>query len=170
VASTSHICRSIGGPDFAGRSEKRHSGRHDSDHDYDGQHEIGTILPIPGDRAVAREKGILFHTTPYRRVGHIPRSVEEMNIDLLSMAHNNFRGPKGVGALYIKKGIYVPALLQGGGQEKQAGPVRKTSPGSWGKAAALEESGGGQDANLKTDLRHAGQADLRAPRKSRFRA
>ena len=80
--------------------------------------EIGSILPIADIGKVCREKGVLFHTDAVQAVGHIPVDVEAWNVDLLSLSAHKFRGPKGVGALYVKKPLRLPALIQGGGQEK----------------------------------------------------
>lgn len=80
--------------------------------------EIGTIYPIKEIGAIAKEHGILFHTDAVQAVGHIPIDVKEMNIDLLSMSAHKFYGPKGIGALYIRKGIKITPLIHGGGQER----------------------------------------------------
>lgn len=80
--------------------------------------EIGTIQPIEEIGAVAREKGVLFHTDAVQAVGNIPIDVEKMNIDLLSLSGHKFYGPKGIGALYIKKGVKISSLIHGGQQER----------------------------------------------------
>ena len=80
--------------------------------------EIGTIYPIKEIGKIAKEHGILFHTDAVQAVGHIPIDVKEMNIDLLSMSAHKFYGPKGIGALYIRKGIKITPLIHGGGQER----------------------------------------------------
>lgn len=77
--------------------------------------EIGTILPTKEIGAIARERGVIFHTDAVQAVGHIPINVREMNIDMLSLAGHKFRGPKGIGALYVKKGLSLPPLIHGGG-------------------------------------------------------
>ena len=110
--------------------------------------EIGTIMPIKEIGAVAREKGILFHTDAVQAVGHIPVDVEDMNIDLLSMAGHKFRGPKGVGALYIRKGVIIPGLIYGGGQEKGKRAGTENVAGFVGMAAALEEAVENMDENM----------------------
>lgn len=111
--------------------------------------EIGTIMPIREIASIARERGVLFHTDAVQAVGHIPIDVEDMNIDLLSMAGHKFRGPKGVGALYVKKGIYVPALIHGGGQERNRRSGTENVAGVTGMAAALEEAVTDMDDNIK---------------------
>ena len=80
--------------------------------------EIGTIEPIRELAAAAHEASVAFHTDAVQAVGHIPVDVEAWNVDLLSLSAHKFRGPKGVGALYVKKPLRLPALIQGGGQEK----------------------------------------------------
>jgi cysteine desulfurase len=111
--------------------------------------EIGTIMSIKELGAVAREHGIVFHTDAVQAVGHIPVDVVDMNIDLLSMAAHKFRGPKGVGALYIRKGIYVPPLIHGGGQEKNRRSGTENVAGIVGMAAALEEATANMETNMK---------------------
>ncbi len=80
--------------------------------------EIGTILPIPEIAAVCKEKGILFHTDAIQAIGHIEIDVKKQNIDMLSLSGHKIFAPKGIGLLYIKKGIRLPNLLDGGGQER----------------------------------------------------
>jgi cysteine desulfurase len=111
--------------------------------------EIGTIQPIAELGAIAREKGILFHTDAVQAVGHIPVNVAEMNVDMMSIAGHKFRGPKGVGALYIKKGNYIPPLLYGGGQENKRRSSTENVAGAAGMAAALEEAVTNMDTNVK---------------------
>ncbi|MDE5852922.1 MAG: cysteine desulfurase NifS [Oscillospiraceae bacterium] len=80
--------------------------------------EIGTILPIPEIATVCKEKGILFHTDAVQAIGHIEIDVKKQNIDMLSLSGHKIFAPKGIGLLYIKKGIRLPNLLDGGGQER----------------------------------------------------
>ncbi|MPM07808.1 Cysteine desulfurase IscS [bioreactor metagenome] len=100
--------------------------------------EVGTIMPVAEIGKVCREKGVLFHTDAVQAVGHVPINVSEMNIDMLSMSAHKFHGPKGVGALYIKKGVRVPALIIGGGQEKKRRAGTENVPGIVGMGRALE--------------------------------
>lgn len=94
--------------------------------------EIGTILPTAQIGAIAREHGVIFHTDAVQAVGHIPINVRAMNIDMLSLAGHKFRGPKGIGALYVKKGLDLPAIIHGGGQEhKSAFRNGKRSRNRW---------------------------------------
>lgn len=102
--------------------------------------EIGTILPVAEIGAIARENGVLFHTDAVQAVGHIPMDVNKMNIDLMSIAGHKFGGPKGTGALYIKKGLRLPPLLHGGGQERGSRSGTENIPGIVGLAAALDEA------------------------------
>ena len=80
--------------------------------------EIGTIQPIPEIGALCQEKGVLFHTDAVQAVGAGPIDVKAQNIDLLSLSAHKFHGPKGIGALYIRKGLVIPNLVDGGGQER----------------------------------------------------
>jgi cysteine desulfurase len=99
--------------------------------------EIGTIQPLEKIGAFAREKGILFHTDAVQAAGHVPLDVEKMHIDLLSLSAHKFNGPKGVGALYIRRGVNVANLIEGGGQEKSRRSGTENVPGIAGLAAAL---------------------------------
>ena len=103
--------------------------------------EIGTIQPIKEIGALAREKGILFHTDAVQSVGKIPVNVEDMNVDLLSISAHKLHGPKGVGALYIRKGVRIDPLFHGGGHERGVRPGTENIPGivGLGKACQLAE-------------------------------
>ena len=89
--------------------------------------EIGTIQPIKEIGAICREKKVLFHTDAVQAIGSVPVDVKEMNIDLLSLAGHKLYGPKGIGALYIRKGVRIDNLIHGGGQERgrRAGAVHR---------------------------------------------
>ena len=102
--------------------------------------EIGTIEPIKEIGAFAREKGILFHTDAVQAVGHIPIDVVDMNIDMLSVSGHKFGGPKGIGFLYVRKGIDLPSFMDGGSQEKGMRAGTTNVPGIIGMAKALEVS------------------------------
>jgi len=80
--------------------------------------EIGTIQPIAEIGKIAREKGVYFHTDAVQAVGNIPINVDELNVDLLSLSAHKFYGPKGVGALYIRKGTKINSFIHGGAQER----------------------------------------------------
>jgi len=100
--------------------------------------EIGTIQPIQEIGAIAREKGILFHTDAVQAVGNIPIDVEKMNIDLLSLSGHKFYGPKGMGALYIKKGVKISSIIHGGQQERGKRASTENIPGIIGLGKAIE--------------------------------
>ncbi len=102
--------------------------------------EIGSILPIGEIGKVCREKGVTFHTDAVQAAGHLPINVKEQNIDMLSMSAHKFHGPKGVGALYVRRGIPLQSLIEGGAQErgKRAGTENVAEIVSM--AAALQEA------------------------------
>lgn len=102
--------------------------------------EIGTIEPVAELGRIARAHKVLFHTDAVQAVGHIPVDVEAWNVDLLSLSGHKFGGPKGIGALYMKKPLRLPALIQGGGQEKGRRSGTENVPGAVGMAAALKEA------------------------------
>jgi len=80
--------------------------------------EIGTLEPIAEIGAICKQKGVLFHTDAVQTVGHVPINVREMNIDLLSLSAHKLYGPKGVGALFVRKGVRIAPLIHGGGHER----------------------------------------------------
>ena len=100
--------------------------------------ETGTIMPIREIGQIAREHGVLFHTDAVQAVGHVPVDVEEMDIDLLSMSAHKFYGPKGIGALYIRRGTPINKLLHGGSQERDMRASTLNVPGIVGLGAAIE--------------------------------
>ncbi len=100
--------------------------------------EVGTILPIPEIGAVCREKGVLFHTDAVQAVGHIPVDVKAMQIDLLSLSAHKFHGPKGVGALYCRKGVKLPSFIMGGAQERGRRAGTENVAGIVGLGAAIK--------------------------------
>lgn len=100
--------------------------------------EIGSIQPIKEIGEICREKKIFFHTDAVQAVGHVPVDVKDMNIDLLSMAGHKFYGPKGIGVLYIKKGIRIANLVHGGGQERGRRAGTENIAGIVGIGKALE--------------------------------
>ena len=110
--------------------------------------EIGTIEPIAEIGAIARAQGVLFHTDAVQAIGHVPLDVEAMQIDLLSLSAHKFHGPKGVGALYIRKGIRLPAFITGGGQEKGRRAGTENVAGIIGMAKALEDAVSHLDENM----------------------
>ncbi len=110
--------------------------------------EIGTVQPIADIGAVCREKGVLFHTDAVQAVGHIPVDVKALNVDMLSMAAHKFHGPKGVGALYARKGVVLANVIEGGQQERGKRGGTENIPGIVGMAAALEEAAGDLDRDM----------------------
>ena len=100
--------------------------------------EIGTIQPIAEIGAITRQRGVYFHVDAVQTVGHVPIDVKEMNIDLLSMAAHKFYGPKGVGALFIRRGVRIKQQLHGGAQERGLRPGTENVPGIVGMGKAIE--------------------------------
>ena len=99
--------------------------------------EVGTIMPIAEIGKVCRERGVLFHTDAVQAVGHVPIDVKAMNIDMLSLSAHKFHGPKGVGALYMKKGIRLPSYVLGGAQERNRREGTENVAGIVGLGAAI---------------------------------
>lgn len=102
--------------------------------------EIGTIQPIREIGAICRKHGVIFHTDAVQAVGHIKVNVEEDNIDMLSASGHKFHGPKGTGFLYVKKGIALTNLIEGGAQERGKRAGTENVPGIAAMATALKES------------------------------
>ena len=102
--------------------------------------EIGSVLPIRQIGAVCKEAGVIFHTDAVQAVGHLPIHVKDDNIDMLSLSGHKFHGPRGVGVLYIRRGIAPANIIEGGGQERGKRPGTENLPGIMGMAAALDEA------------------------------
>lgn len=109
--------------------------------------EIGTLQPIAEIGKVCREAGIVFHTDAVQAAGHIHIDVKEQNIDMLSISAHKFHGPKGVGAMYVRKGIIVSNLIEGGAQERGKRGGTENMPAIMAMAAALKESCDNIDVN-----------------------
>lgn len=102
--------------------------------------EIGTIQPIKEIGEICRAKGVIFHTDAVQAAGHLHINVQEQNIDMLSLSAHKFHGPKGIGALYVRKGIPLTTLIEGGAQERGKRAGTENIPAIMGMAAALEEA------------------------------
>jgi cysteine desulfurase len=100
--------------------------------------EIGTVMPIKEIAAVCKEKGVYFHTDAVQAVAHVPVDVQDLGVDMLSMAGHKFYGPKGVGAMYIRKGVKIENLIHGGAQEKGKRASTENTPGIVGIGKAIE--------------------------------
>ncbi len=109
--------------------------------------EIGTIQKISEIGKICRDKGVLFHTDAVQAAGHVEINVEEMNIDLLSISAHKFNGPRGVGALYARRGVILKNLIEGGAQEKGKRAGTENLPAIVGMAQALEDAA----ASMKED-------------------
>ena len=109
--------------------------------------EIGSVLPIAEIGAVCKEAGVPFHTDAVQAVGHIAINVKEQNIDLLSLSGHKFHGPKGVGALYARRGFPLASLIEGGAQERNKRAGTENLPAIVGMAAALKEACANLEAN-----------------------
>lgn len=101
--------------------------------------EIGTIEPISDLTQIAHQMGVLLHTDAVQAVGHIPVDVKKLQVDMLSASAHKFHGPKGVGFLYIRNGVRIVPLLDGGGQERGMRAGTENVAGIVGMAAALQE-------------------------------
>lgn len=110
--------------------------------------EIGSILPISEIGAVCKEAGVIFHTDAVQAVGHVKINVKEQNIDMLSLSGHKFHGPKGVGALYCRKGIPLVNVIEGGAQERGKRGGTENIPGICGMAAAMKDACDHIDENM----------------------
>lgn len=117
--------------------------------------EIGTIQPLKEIGAIAKEHGILFHTDAVQAFAHIPINVDEMNIDMLSASGHKINGPKGIGVMYIRKGIRILSFIHGGAQERSRRAGTHNVPGivGIGKAAELAASNMEERSRYETELR-----------------
>lgn len=113
--------------------------------------EIGTIQPISEIGAVCRENKVVFHTDAVQAVGHVPIDVKTMNIDMLSLSAHKFHGAKGVGALYVRRGVPLNTLIEGGAQERGRRAGTENIAGIAAMAAALDEACEHLDENAKKE-------------------
>ena len=111
--------------------------------------EIGSILPIAEIGAVCKEAGVPFHTDAVQAAGHLHINVKEQNIDLLSLSGHKFHGPKGVGALYCRRGFPLVNVIDGGAQERGKRAGTENLPAIVGMAAALEDACANMEANTR---------------------
>lgn len=114
--------------------------------------EIGTIEPIAELAKIAHEKGVLFHTDAVQAFGHVPIDVNEMNIDMLSASGHKFNGPKGVGILYIRKGIKIGPLIHGGAQEHNRRAGTHNVPGIIGMGVAAKIASEEMDERAQKEI------------------
>lgn len=126
--------------------------------------EIGTLEPVAEIGALCHERGVLFHTDAVQAVGAIPLDVEALHADMLSLSAHKFHGPKGIGALYIRKGVKIDPLIHGGAQERGHRAGTENLPGivGLGKAIELAEEGLAENAARMTFLRNRLVSGLRA--------
>jgi len=117
--------------------------------------EVGTIEPIAEIGEIAKEKGIYFHTDAVQTVGHIPVKVDELGVDLLAMSAHKLYGPKGIGALYVRRGTRITPFMHGGGQERGRRASTENVPSivGFGKAAEMAEREIDREAKRLTFLR-----------------
>lgn len=111
--------------------------------------EIGTIQPIPALSEICRAHGVLFHTDAVQAVGHTAIDVEKDGVDLLSLSAHKFHGPKGVGALYVRKGLWFPNLIDGGSQERGRRAGTENIPGIVGLGEAITRACTGMDERME---------------------
>ena len=109
--------------------------------------EIGTIQPIKEIGALCKEKGVLFHTDAVQAAGHLPINVKEQHIDLMALSAHKFHGPKGAGVLFVRRGIPITALIEGGAQERGKRAGTENVPAIVGMAAAFKEACENMEAN-----------------------
>lgn len=118
--------------------------------------EIGTIQPIKELAAVAKKHGVLFHTDAVQGLGNVPVDVKDLGVDFLSMSAHKIYGPKGIGALYMRRGIRISTFMHGGAQEskKRAGTENTAGIVGFGKAAEMAMEGLSEHIRHSTDLRN----------------
>lgn len=115
--------------------------------------EIGTIQPIREIGKICREKGVLFHTDAVQAIGHLPIDVEKDNIDMLSASGHKFKGPKGAGFLFVKKGIRLTNLIEGGAQERGKRAGTENVPAISAMALALTDAVTNMEENTKITVK-----------------
>lgn len=113
--------------------------------------EIGTIQPIAEIGRIAKENGILFHTDAVQAYGHVPIDVEELHIDMLSASGHKLNGPKGIGFLYIRKGVKIRSFVHGGAQERGRRAGTENVPGIVGLGVAVEKAFSGMEERIRKE-------------------
>ena len=116
--------------------------------------EIGSVLPIAEIGAICKEAGIPFHTDAVQAVGHIAIDVKAQNIDMLSLSGHKFHGPRGVGALYCRKGLPLVNIIEGGAQERGKRAGTENTPAILGMTAAMEDACANLEENNAISRRH----------------
>ena len=111
--------------------------------------EIGTIMPVAKAAEIAKAKNCLFHTDAVQAVGHIPVDVQALGVDMMSFSAHKFGGPKGIGAIYIKKGVKIKPMLHGGGHESGMRSGTENVAGAVGMATALKDAVLNMDRNIE---------------------
>lgn len=115
--------------------------------------EIGTIQPLKEIGAIAKKHGVLFHTDAVQAFAHIPIDVDEMNIDMLSASGHKINGPKGIGIMYIRKGVKIRSFIHGGAQERQRRAGTHNVPGIVGIGKATEISIANMEKNIEYEIK-----------------
>ena len=113
--------------------------------------EIGTIEPIKEIGEITHKHGVLFHTDAVQAFAHIPINVDDCHIDMLSASGHKFNGPKGIGFLYIRKGVKIRSFIHGGAQERKRRAGTENVPGIVGMGAAVKRAVENMDKNIKTE-------------------
>ena len=116
--------------------------------------EIGSVLPIAEIGAVCKEAGVPFHTDAVQAVGHIAINVKEQNIDMLSLSGHKFHGPRGVGAMYCRKGLPLVNIIEGGAQERGKRAGTENTPAIVGMTVAMEDACANLEENNAISRRH----------------
>jgi len=116
--------------------------------------EIGSVLPIAEIGAICKEAGVPFHTDAVQAVGHIAIDVKEQNIDMLSLSGHKFHGPRGVGALYCRKGLPLVNIIEGGAQERGKRAGTENTPAILGMTVAMEDACANLEENNAISRRH----------------
>lgn len=111
--------------------------------------EVGTLQPIAEIGALCRRRGVLFHTDAVQTFGHLPTRVDDLHVDLLALSAHKFHGPKGVGALYVKKGVHLVPIQHGGMQERGLRPSTENVAGIVGMAEAARLGAGEMEGEAK---------------------